>query len=793
MVKVLPRNLLSSLATVLLIALVAIPQTPPTGRLKGTVTDPQGAIIPGALILAKNALTGGEFRTVSNEIGAWEIRSVPSGSYTVSVTVQGFRTATFREIKVDAEATVAIVDATLQIGLADVVVVTASKFEEEVVNAPATATVISEQAIRHSLSQNVADLLRSVPGMNVIQTSAREFNVAGRTASGVLPSAQLALIDGRTIYDDWSGSIAWDGLPMNLDEVGQVEVIRGPASAVWGANAMNGVINIITKPPREMLGTTFALGIGTFNRSVGEADSGRGSLYYVNATHAQVLSDRWAFKIAGGAYTQDPFARPEGMIPNPYHMTYPLFDNKGTTQANLDARTDNDLPDGKQHFSFSGGYGSSGGIMYGGLGPWKIHPGSMKSYGKVDYVRGALRITGYTNISSATFTNLLLVDPAGQPIQGEAKTHTYDIEFGNSSMVQAKHLISYGGNFRHAGFDSSLTPGGNGRNEGGVYFQDEILASKHFRWVVGARIDKFDNLKGVVLSPRTTLLVKALPDQTFRVSYNRAYMAPSVMMNYWQSLFLSGIDLGLIDPQLSGNYFAYPVNVVGNRDLKEQSLNAYEVGYTALIAKGRASLGASFYINDSKGDFYTPQTDSYTSQAPPPGWPLPPFVLDALIAANAFGPGLGLPSLYTYGNRGRVRNKGLELSADAALNRHITGFANYSWQARPESRSFDVSALNQPPAHRFNAGIRFDYKRYLGNVSVGYVGSAQWNDVLGVLYGGPTKAYTAVNADAGVRWGRGQKYMAVVKVSNLTNTPIQNHLFGDILKRQISGEFRVRL
>jgi hypothetical protein len=60
------------------------------------------------------------------------------------------------------------------------------------------------------------------------------------------------------------------------------------------------------------------------------------------------------------------------------------------------------------------------------------------------------------------------------------------------------------------------------------------------------------------------------------------------------------------------------------------------------------------------------------------------------------------------------------------------------------------------------------------------------------LYHGPTKAYTQVNAGGGVRWGENERYTAMVKISNLANTPIQNHVFGDILKRQISGEFRLR-
>lgn len=116
----------------------------------------------------------------------------------------------------------------------------------------------------------------------------------------------------------------------------------------------------------------------------------------------------------------------------------------------------------------------------------------------------------------------------------------------------------------------------------------------------------------------------------------------------------------------------------------------------------------------SRGSF----TTTFISQTEKP--------LDALIAANAFGPGMGLPSIVKFQNLGKVRNKGLELNADARLNRYVSGFANYSWQARPEPKEFDVSLLNLPPTHRFNTGIDLDYKRYLGNLSVGYVGSAYW-------------------------------------------------------------------
>ena len=64
------------------------------------------------------------------------------------------------------------------------------------------------------------------------------------------------MLDGRSLYQDFFGFVMWDFMPANLDEIKRIEVIRGPASAVWGANALNGVINVITKTPREMAGTS---------------------------------------------------------------------------------------------------------------------------------------------------------------------------------------------------------------------------------------------------------------------------------------------------------------------------------------------------------------------------------------------------------------------------------------------------------------------------------------------------------------------------------------------------------
>ena len=167
------------------------------------------------------------------------------------------------------------------------VVVTASRTEQQLVNAPAAVTLVPTSTIQNSPATNIGDLLRTVPGINVSQGSARDVNITTRGATSTLATSQLALVDGRSVYLDFFGMVMWDLVPTNPHEIRQIEVIRGPASAVWGANAMTGVVNVITRSPRELAAqapTTLTIGAGAFNRSVGGADRDAGSLFYVNGS-----------------------------------------------------------------------------------------------------------------------------------------------------------------------------------------------------------------------------------------------------------------------------------------------------------------------------------------------------------------------------------------------------------------------------------------------------------------------------------------------------------------------------
>ena len=655
--------------------------------------------------------------------------------------------------------------------------------EQQLIDSPATMTVITAATIENAPTRNFAELLRSVPGLNLTQVSARDINVTTRGATGTLATGQLALLDGRSLYQDFFGFVMWDFLPVNLNEIKQIEVIRGPASAVWGANAYNGVINVLTKSPREMQGTSVTFGLGSMERSTEGSTLDDGMLLYFSGTHAQAINDRWAFKFSAGGYSQDSLPRPTGVIPGSPGTTYPPFNNTGTTQPKIDGRIDADLEDGSK-LSFSGGFAGTEGIMHTGIGPFDINTGSRMGYGKVNYTRKALRASFFTNILDGAARNTLTRDVSGLPITFDFKTNTYDFELNNVSTAANRHVISYGGNLRFNKFDLSLAPDGDDRTEFGVFAQDEIFLSSMFRWTIGARVDRFDYIDDFVLSPRTTFVIKPRTDQALRFSYNRAYRSPSVINNFLQVTLAEPINLGALGPPFAGRIYPLPISSVGNPDLQEQLVDAFEVGYTGTIG-GRTLLSAAFYVNKSKNDiFFTEDTSArYTATNPPPGWPLPPAVIAQV-------PGGSFPARFTYLNFGRVTQRGLELGLESNINQNISGYANYSWQGEPEPEGFDISELNIPPANRFNVGVSLNYQRILGNLSVNYSGDAFWQDVLDARYHGTTESYTLVNGGFGLKWMNDQ-LTTTVKVINLGNQDVQQHVFGDILKRQVIGEVRV--
>ncbi|HUR19288.1 MAG TPA: TonB-dependent receptor [Vicinamibacterales bacterium] len=681
-----------------------------------------------------------------------------------------------------------------------VTVVSATKAEQKLVNAPATMTVIGARALEVAPSNNYADLLRAVPGVNITQLSARDINITSRAATSSLATSQLAILDGRTLYQDFFGFVMWDFMPSNLNEIKQIEVIRGPASAVWGANALNGVINVITKTPREMQGTSFLLGAGSFGREydpepgspVLASQLRSGSLVYGNITHAQAINDQWAYKLSVGTYQSDAFVRPSGLIRgNSLGTQYPTYKNTGTAQPKVDLRLDYDGSNG-QRWVFSGGTAGTDGIMHSGIGPFDIRQGTTFSYGKVNYSKNALRVQAFMNALNGDATNLVAVDTAGIPVRLDFNTKTFDVELSNTHAIGGKHVITYGGNLRYNKFILSLATLEDHRTEGGLYAQDEIFFGDKVRLVLGGRVDKFSSIDSAVVSPRAALLLKPTTDSTIRLSYNRAFRAPSAINNNLNTVITNALPLGAINPGYGAAIYRVPTTAVGNPDLREERMDAVEVGYSATINK-RVTLSAAYYRTKLTDEIFFTQVSAWTASPAPPGFPaLGPFPGSAIWAQfYAAAPQIRFPKEFTYLNLGEVKNQGIELGVDASLTPTWSAYVNYSWQKDPVP-NFDITELNLAPNNRFSTGLSYSGPRLFGSASLAYAGEAFWQDVLDARYVGTTRAQTTINGSVGAKWAGG-RYMTTLKVVNLTNKQILQHVFADVSRRQIIGELRVNL
>jgi outer membrane receptor protein involved in Fe transport len=791
--------------------------------VSGTVVDDTGALVPGAAV----HLTGpGLHRAVTTDSrGEYRFERVPPGTYQIDVALPGFSQTRPRTVLVAGED-VEVPPITLTASLSEVVVVTATKTESPLVDAPATMTVVSAVTLQDTVAHNIGDVLRSVPGVNVIQMSARDVNLTTRQSTMTIPTSGLVLLDGRSINLDFFGMVLWDWVPSNLSEIRQIEVIRGPASAVWGASALTGVVNIITKSPRETLGTTATMSGGVFSRDAGStAGRGAGGNFGATASFSDAPNSTWSYRMAAGYFASDRMARPVGQIPIMQHprdaqttvggAVYPIdetgaigasFANKGTKQPRFDARVDQEIDNGR--ITYAAGIAGTSGIIHSGIGPFDIQSGSHMAYAKVNYRKGTLKLNAFGNFVDAQAPNLLINDAiSGQPLALNFATGTYDFEIGHTVVIAGRHVVSYGGNARRNNFDVTIAPTAKYRNEVGGYVQDEFALDR-FRLNLGGRLDKFGNIGHPVFSPRLSAIYKVRPDQALRVSYNKAFRAPSIINNYETISIVFPTDLSglaaVLPPELASLIaapFPLVIKLVGNEiplsgtpqaPLEEESLTAYEAAYIGTFRK-MTTATAAFYVNDVHRPITFVQLaanrDPYTDAEPPPGWPLAPGILTAMALQGIFLP----RTAFTYQNLGPIRQKGIEFSVEHRFDQQLTGFVNYSWQAQPrvlpDPNPYPAKYLALPPPHRVNAGVNFGTTRLLGSASVNHVSKAFWSDVLSDPYHGYSDAYTVVDGSIGMRWSSG-KVITMVKVGNVFNADVQQHVFGDILKRSVVSEIR---
>ena len=440
----------------------------------------------------------------------------------------------------------------------------ASRYEQPISQAPSNVYVITDDDIRHSGVPDLPTVLRRVPGLEVMQTTGADFNVSARGDNQLTANKMLVLMDGRSIYVDAQGAMYWKMIPVTLPEIKRIEVLKGPASSVYGLNAFDGVINIITKSPEEMKGTTLQFGGGEFG-TISSA-----------AIHAEKIG-KFGYRLSAG---HDQTAQ--------WHDRNALSfrSNKFNLQTEYDLSSLSKL-------KISGGLVDSN-RFEGATNELTTSQGKpAQGYVHVVYERPNLFIRGFwnhlTNVSNSV-TNpilapfLLSTDRAGNRLNSTI-ADTYNLEAQHSVEIGWGHRLTYGANYRHNAFSNNLISQFSREDRLGFYLQGEWLLAPSLSLVTGARYD-LNTFINPTISPRVALVYHLAPEHTLRAALSVAYRPPTLVE--------TNLDAR---SQVTVGPFNSTTIVTPSPNLSSEQMVSYELGYQGWYLKHRLRVRADLFFN----------------------------------------------------------------------------------------------------------------------------------------------------------------------------------------------------
>ena len=232
-------------------------------NLTGKITDSQtdDPLIGANVVLSGNGLSTGAATDINGE---YYIKDVPLGSYQIKITYIGYSDFN-SNLEVSSDSQTFNAQLSISAIQLDEYIVTASRRREKITDAPAAISVISELKIRNASNPNLGDYFKNIKGVDFTASGLDSYNLSARGFNSSFSSRLLTLTDGRMANVPSLRLIAYNVIPLTSDDVRQIEVVLGPSSALYGPNAHAGVVNIISKRPKESKGTVVGITGGTRN------------------------------------------------------------------------------------------------------------------------------------------------------------------------------------------------------------------------------------------------------------------------------------------------------------------------------------------------------------------------------------------------------------------------------------------------------------------------------------------------------------------------------------------------
>ncbi len=439
------------------------------------------------------------------------------------------------------------------------IVVSASRVGQDPLDSPSTVTVLTADDIRLSGIVSISDLLRRVVGVDVMSLSAGQPDVSIRGFNGKLNNKVLVLIDGRSTYLDFIGATLWESFPIQLEEIERIEVIRGPGSAVYGANAVTGVINLITRTPGDGDQIVrFDLGTPGLSRASAVASGRSGATTYRLSTGYR-QHGRWAQE-----YDTD------GQADAPVRSFFEA-DHLALQSLSLNGRIDHTL-DEDVALSVSAGlsdtqeeYYNFGALPNFGL---DLH----HHYLRADLFFSGLHARAFWNASSGSTGPWTQYLGNNDSLEGRFDNDVVDLELEaplKFATGTVQHTLNLGGGYRYKDIRASYLAGGFETPWVEHHFKgflNEQIAVGLFGAVASLRADLHPLIPlSQTISPRGALLFRIFEKTSVRASAGSAYRAPNGIESY--------MDLALPTP--TDGVF---IQDFGNQNLRPERINSFEVG-----------------------------------------------------------------------------------------------------------------------------------------------------------------------------------------------------------------------
>ena len=586
--------------------------------------------------------------------------------------------------------------------LMQVQVTSASKKHEKFFVTAAAIYVISQEDIRRSGATSIPELLRMVPGLDVAHIDANKWAISSRGFNERFANKMLVLIDGRTVYTPLFSGVHWDVQDPLLQDIERIEVIRGPGATLWGANAVNGVINIITKQAKDTQGALVTGGAGN-------QEHGFGAVRYGGQA-----GDHGYYRFFAKYFNRDEFADPAGQD---------AADSWNILRGGF--RTDWTLS-GRDTLTVQGDFynGSAGGTIPEVL---SLSPPITASINDRNHLVGGNLLSRWNRVFSprSDISLQFYYDRTDRRDSrlGEVR-HTVDFDFNHHLALGKRHDVVWGLGYRYTtdstvgSLTQSFNPSRRRDNLFSSFVQDEIVLFRdRLRLTLGTKLERND-YTGFEIQPNVRLLWTPHPRHAIWAAVSQADRVPS-----------------RADAGLRVNLAAVPgksgvttlISLLGNPQFVSEHVLASEVGYRTELSR-RVSLDlAAFYNSYDRLQEAVPGTPFFETS------PAPLHLVLPLIFQNAL----------------RGETHGVEIAPSWNVTSRWTLSTAYTWfqpHLRPIAAGGEVdpsSADGTTPRYQWNLRSRLNLPRNLEfDTSLYYVSRISSTDI---------PSYTRLDARVGWR------------------------------------------